>query len=534
MCVSTLAFAQADPDSLGYKLEHVTDKAQIDSLNQKLRAVTDKLDSAELKLASASTLPQLPDSLLPSFHKVDSIRNKFNTQADSLRNQYEQAIAKIDGPAQKLTGKIDSLQSLSLPTGKYTKKLDSLNQLRQDTQARFTSKLDALKSKTNGKLHELDLPSQYKEPLQQLTKNVDGLNLNTDVLKVPALNIPGYSLPNIDDIGDLASKAGDLGKIGDLGDLPILDNTLGNLPEVETPVGDLGHVTEQAKAYQDDIKNISQGNLNDVKELPKTIEEQAAKIDGVQELQKQSGVMEEYKDKLDVIKDPNAMKEKGVEMAKEAAVDHFAGKQEQLKAAMEKMAKYKKKYSSVSSLKDLPKRPPNAMKGKPFMERVVPGVYFQYQQKTYNLFDLNPYIGYRISGRFTSGAGWNHRYGYDRRTHLWSSRAKIYGPRAYVDFKLGKGFIAHLETEVMNTFVPSALNGNPDTGQREWVWGMMTGMKKEYKIYGNLRGTVLLQYNLFNPKYKAPYVDRLNSRIGFEYSLKKKIKKPKGNQSITN
>ena len=50
----------------------------------------------------------------------------------------------------------------------------------------------------------------------------------------------------------------------------------------------------------------------------------------------------------------------------------------------------------------------------------------------------------------------------------------------------------------------------------------MTGLKKEYKIYKNLKGTALIQYNLFNRYYKAPYVDRLNSRIGFEYVLKKK------------
>jgi hypothetical protein len=190
---------------------------------------------------------------------------------------------------------------------------------------------------------------------------------------------------------------------------------------------------------------------------------------------------------------------------------------------MDKISRYKQKYSSVSSLKDLPKRPPNAMKGKPFIERLIPGFYFQYQQKNYNLFDINPYLSYRLSGRFTSGAGWNQRYAYDRKHHEWSRQTRIYGPRAFLDFRLGKGFIAHLETEVMNTFVPSVIKISPsDAGQREWVWGMMTGLKKEYKIYKNLRGTVLIQFNLFNPKYKAPYVDRLNSRIGFEYLLKKR------------
>jgi hypothetical protein len=64
-------------------------------------------------------------------------------------------------------------------------------------------------------------------------------------------------------------------------------------------------------------------------------------------------------------------------------------------------------------------------------------------------------------------------------------------------------------------------------GSIEWVWSFMTGLKKEYKIYKNLKGTALIQYNWFNRYYKAPYVDRLNSRIGFEYMLKK-VKRRKG------
>jgi hypothetical protein len=496
---ASTAFSQTKADTAQQKIASASDKINVDSLTQ---------------------LPQLPDSLLPSFHKVDSIRNEFNEKADSLKNGYEHAVSKIDVASGKINHIIDSLQHLNLPTGKYTKKLDSLNQVRQQTTAKFISKADALKAKTTGKLNALDLPPQYKEPLQSITGKVDGFNLNTDFAKIPEVTIPGYSMPK-GGLGELASKAGELGKVGNLG----------NLPKIETPVGNLGDVskvTEQVKGYQGDVKSITSGNLNDVKELPKTIEVQAAKIDGVSELQKQSGVVDGYKDQLGMVKDPSAGKEKAVEAVKKAAVDHFAGKEEQLKAAMDKISKYKQKYSSVSSLKDLPKRPPNAMKGKPFIERLIPGFYFQYQQKNYNLFDINPYLSYRLSGRFTTGAGWNQRYAYDRKKDEWNHRARIYGPRAFLDFKLGKGFIAHLETEVMNTFVPSVIKISPsDAGQREWVWAMMTGLKKEYKIYKNLRGTVLIQFNLFNPKYKSPYVDRLNSRIGFEYTLKKKAKKQK-------
>lgn len=484
---------------------------KVDSIQQKLDSRLNKVDGITQKLDSLSPqLPTLPDSLMPSFEKLDSIRNDFNKEAFAIKDEYHKSISSIDGEAKKINHKIDSLGKLNLPTKKYTGRLDSLNQLRQKKTADFNSKVESLKSKTTGKLNSLDLPPQYKEPVQQLTSKVDGFGLNSDFVNIPQLDIPGYKLPKLDGIGDLGKLGTDL-----------------NLPKIETPVGDLGQVTDQLKNVSGDVKNIASGNLSDVKELPKTLEQQASKIDGVQELQKQSGVVDEYKDKLDAVKDPDKAKELALEKAKEAAVDHFAGKEEQLKKAMDQMAKYKQKYSSVSSLKDLPKRPPNAMKGKPFIERLLPGFYFQYQQKRFNLFDINPYIGYHISGRFTSGIGWNQRFAFDPAKDAWNKTGRIYGPRAFVDFKIGKGFIAHLEGETMNTFVPSTILGNPDYGHREWVWGMMTGMKKQYKIYKNLRGTVVLQYNVFNPKYKAPYVDRLNSRIGFEYVLKKKPSKKK-------
>lgn len=477
-----------------------------DSLSSQINS--DRLSTDSLR----AKLPEVPDSIRATYLRADSIKTEFNAEAQSLKNSYDSAVSRIDAPRAKINATIDSLENLKLPTDKYTRKLDSLTSLHKQTESKYSSKLAELKSKTTGKLDALDLPPQYKEPVQALTKNVDALNLNSETLQVPGLkgsglDVPGLELPNVGGV-----------------DLPNTDLSA-NLPKIETPVGDLGKVTENLKDVQGDVKNITSGNLNDVKELPKTLEQQAGKIEGVQELQKQSGVVDDMKGKLDPLKDPAAGKEKAVEMAKEAAIDHFAGKEEQLKAAMNQMAKYKQKYSSVSSIKDLPKRPPNAMKGKPFIERVVPGLYFQYQQKGFNLFDFNPYVGYRISGRFTAGAGWNHRFARDKKNDTWNQNAKIWGPRAYVDFRMFKGFMAHLETEVMNTFVHTDIkNQNYELGNREWVWGLMTGMKKDYKIYKNLRGTVLIQYNIFNPKFKAPYVDRLNSRIGFEYTLKKKRK----------
>jgi hypothetical protein len=50
---------------------------------------------------------------------------------------------------------------------------------------------------------------------------------------------------------------------------------------------------------------------------------------------------------------------------------------------MQKMLKYGEQYLSLSNIHDLPKRPPNAMKGRPLL--VYSGSHLQYQQKNYNL-----------------------------------------------------------------------------------------------------------------------------------------------------
>lgn len=447
-------------------------------------------------------LPQLPDSLHAHYRKMDTIRMEFNQEAQNLTIEYQTSISEIDRQANDIDNAIDSLERLDLPTDRYSRKADSLNHVRQQMNTRLTAKANALKAKTTGKIKNLDLPPEYNEPLQQLTANVDGFGVANGFTAIPQLKVPGYSLPRLEGFGEMS---------------PALA-----VPKIETPLGDLSQVGEQVKGISGDVQEIAQGNFNDVEHLDKTLEQQATRIDGVEELQKQSGVIDGYKGQLENLKDAESAKRKAADVVKKAAVDHFSGKQEQLKAAMEKMAKIKQKHSSINSVKNLPKRPRNAMKDKPVIERLIPGVYFQYQQKNFNLFDLNPYLSYRISGRFTAGAGWNHRFAYDRNIHELNSRARIFGPRSFIDFKLGKGFMAHFESESMNTFVPSVINGNPEDGKREWVWSVMTGLKKDYKIYKNLKGTVLIQYNLFNRYFKAPYIDRLNSRIGMEYTLRRK------------
>jgi hypothetical protein len=469
------------------------------------------IDSLQTKIDNIA-LPELPDSLRVNWQSVESIRNDFNSKADSLTNSYRQSVGVIDRQTGKMQHQIDSLNSLKVPNNSVTHKLDSLNQTRQKIEADFSEKVGQLKSKTIGKLDKIEMTPEMKGPVGEFTQKINGFSVaNNGLVKIPALQVPGYSLPKIDGLGNLPSTDKIAG--------------LGNLPKIQTPLGNVSDVTKQVEGLGSDIKNISQGNLSEVKDIPKAAEAQVGKIAGVDELQKQSGIADGYKQRLGTLNDAGAMKQQGMDLAKKEAVNHFAGKEKELKTAMDKMSKYKSKYSSVSSVKNLPKRPPNAMKGKPFIERVVPGVFLQFQLKNAWLFDLNPYAGYKLSGRFIPGIGWNQRFVYDNKASVWFSRSRIYGPRVFIDFKVGKGFLLHLEQEAMNTYVPSRFHKNTDLGKREWVWSTMIGMKKTYKIYKNLKGTVLIQYNLTNHYFKTPYLDKLNSRMGFEYVLKTRKKK---------
>jgi len=52
----------------------------------------------------------------------------------------------------------------------------------------------------------------------------------------------------------------------------------------------------------------------------------------------------------------------------------------------------------------------------------------------------------------------------------------------------------------------------------------MAGIKKEYRFLKSVRGTVFILFNLYDPKHKSPYGDVMNSRFGFEFPLKKRVK----------
>ncbi len=225
------------------------------------------------------------------------------------------------------------------------------------------------------------------------------------------------------------------------------------------------------------------------------------------------------------VKDPKSLKEEALKQAPKIAFNHFAGKEAVLQQAMQKLEKLKSKYSEFNSIKDIPKHKPNAMKGKPLIERLTPGITLQLQRKGDVLVDYNPYIGYRFYEHFSAGLGWNERFSIGKRVHL-SLNDRIYGPRVFADFKIGKGFSVRTDIEKMNTYVPAltATGYSTDKEYRAWVWSAFIGLKKEYKFTKRIKGNAQFLYNLYDDHNNSPYAEKLAVRMGFEWQMKKKIK----------
>ena len=125
----------------------------------------------------------------------------------------------------------------------------------------------------------------------------------------------------------------------------------------------MSEVTGKIGEYGAEVQGLAKGELNELKAIPDAAEAKAEELSGLDEIKDQTKVLDEYKAMTGKMQNPDSLKEFAMQEAKQIAVDHFAGKEEQLKQAMETMARYKAKYPNLNSISEITRRPPNEMKG---------------------------------------------------------------------------------------------------------------------------------------------------------------------------
>ncbi|MCU0397613.1 MAG: porin family protein [Cyclobacteriaceae bacterium] len=430
------------------------------------------------------------DSLIDTKLKAfDSLQVSSSRQFNALKDEYDSFNNHLNSATAKLQHQMDSLQGLGESWQPYQSKLDSLRSVHERKLSNLVNRADSLRSNVIQHIEDLKLPGELSSLAVPFTQTLNEFDITLpdasfnftlpDEIKIPSFRVNelSNSLPGIQDknlpgvSSEWKSRIGDLSQVNGVAtDLPSTEQILKAV---------------EGKASEEFIEQI--GALPEMPSIPSTEQETKAMM---------------------------------LDQGKNELVNHFAEQQEVLQEAMNQISSLKRKYSSVQSIYQINKRSRNAMHDRPFVERLVPGLSIQFQQRNEYWVDLNPYLGYRFNGRLTAGLGWNYRIAYNFDARQINKASTVYGIRLYGEYEIKQGIKPRLEIESMNTPVRTL----PDQkyNHREWVFSAMVGLKKEYRISKQVLGNAQVLYNLYNPDYKSPYVDRWNLRMGFEMHLKRK------------
>lgn len=506
LCICYVKTATAQVDS-SHAVSH------IDSLN----ATYSKFNPLD---SIAVINSNVTDSLRHLTRQIDSIEQWASFQADIVASRYDSLVTTINKTIHSLADQVDSLAVHNPVADKLRATMDSSRQELVQLKSKAELQIDSIKSKALRRIEEVNIPPEMQSRVSTLKSSIDksfaersngisarlkGINKSNPVsqsdltLASPVLN--NLDIPSIPNSSVVSSSAS------------IAKDPSGLIESTQTP--DLPGITDKTSSLSTSVQQAKE-----IKEQPidKLVQSKASSLSEVKEIQQNFKV-----ENMEALQSEQAMKEELKNQAQKIAVDHFAGKQQQLQGAINKISKYKSKYESISVISDIAKKSVSNTIERPLIDRVMLGINLQMSRRE-NAFlvDLNPYAGLSVTSLITLGIGWNQRFGYNWDLHKVNNDSRIFGPRVFGEFKLGKGFSSRAEVEIMNTQVPPATLPTGDPKNRQWVPGLFLGVEKEYTLIGPVRGTVSLMTRIINPNGQSPYGNIINMRFGFELPLKKR------------
>jgi len=536
-----------------------------DSLKTKSASVSDSLtlpafDSLKTSLTLPDTLAGLKGSLETGFNVAsltDSVKgfsNPLDTlkkpalPGDSLRNEVS---THIEGTQQKISESTDAVQNKA--EGVQTKIEDKATSVQQKAEEKVNKlsgkEVDLGKGETSPDINGIQVPDVGLPGNTQLPQG-SGLStpeLNTDVKLPETGNISQSINPDLpkmtdvklpDGIESVTEKVGEAGsKLEKVGEVKnevkgIKENGLdgvkdlpktAELEKITSKTEEVNKLTEEAGQYKDQVKEIKETGIEDLN--TESLEEEVSKMSGVKELDaqtkkakelagSQTAMLQRYSDKKLIQAE---LKRKSANVVNDQMKDFMPS----IKAKQADMVKAKKLSGNVVQTADSVKKikRENAMKGKPFRNRIVPGVTMQ----TFNgngemLFDLGPQIGYRVTGRLTMGVGGVYRVGVGKVNPSWVEDKDTYGYRVYSDFALIKGFFGHAEFESLNKPVQSPLS--PQEIDTQDAKGINIGLGKKYTISSRVKGSLMGMYRC-SLTGDLPGQSKFAVRMGFDYVFKK-------------
>jgi hypothetical protein len=511
-------------------------QARIDSLKQQVDSLTRKgtalLDSIEVKRKTVLTkIQSFPDLMRDSLRSrrdalsvpMSAIKELAIHKADSIGNNFSQITDKVSAIETKtmslVNSKIDSVTSLS--NGAKARALNVGNsKIVGETERKINSaassaseRINEISKQTGGKGNvpgSLQSPSfngNNQDLLDKLSVNgssnlklptpdVDKIDMQVPDIDVPAskLQIPSGKDINLESMNELKKNTEQATKISDR-----TTSYTKQVSKVRTEVLGKGNSMKQEII----TKNPAKGDLAELSKQDRAIKDAVNQI-------KASTNREEYKKQT-------------LARAKKLVATHLATQSAKIREAASKLNAYQNKAGAIIARKnDLPKKRDNWRRVKR-SERFVPGLTMQLQKPGGWLVDFNPSIRYRLTIYWSIGGGWNQRVQFGKVASSVGVK-NTFGPRAFSEVVLFKGFSFRAESEMMNARIPSAQSdGYKDVG----VWNHQVGIKKDFSFIGPVKGNAQFLYNLHSSSDIRTYPAKYNVRFGFEIPLKKNQGKKK-------
>jgi hypothetical protein len=498
---------------------------------------------------------------------VNAKKEKLQSKADSLKEKFKPdsataaKIHRADSTLKGVKSKLNAIQSANLNTllikppdsvtQKTNGKISKVKSTSDSLQQKLNEPVNSVQKKINEKTSFMDsLNMSVKDPITGKSANYGMEGVNTNVkdqlgkdMKLPDNNL---SLPNASKelnlnndlkMPDTKGLTEAEGKLKDLQSLPKEQlNQTGALDEVNELKGkakEVGQVTKKADVYKNDVKNINEGGLEKAEALPKEAEKLATNVDEVKGIQSEAQKMEAGKNVLqqyqDMVQQLNkeALESKAESVGEKEFADHFSGNEQKLQVGVANLNKLKRKYGNIPDSRYLPKRVPNQLKGKPLIERLVPGINMQvFQQRNLVNIDVSPFMAYRIYPRWRVAAGGTYRFQFNKKVHL-KQENPAYGYRLFTNYNAFAGFHLHAEMEWMRTITYNPYSQAFDPSySKHWVPGLFGGVWKQYKVSKKINGNFQVLYNFLYER-NGLYPNKLVMRFGFEFPIKKKVKLPK-------
>ncbi|HYF67530.1 MAG TPA: hypothetical protein VD884_05305 [Ohtaekwangia sp.] len=377
-------------------LEKDTSKVlTFDSLQQKLPVdSTNSINSNKQKITSLTDSLAAISNYKPdvAFGKVREIQNAMDSLTQKIRSQQDSITNLLDESQQRIQEKITGAPAeVTNHTNKINDKLT--------TDVKVPGGFPAEKLNV-----PLDNPALPSSAISELNIPETDIEIpNTDIPSVEDPNVPIPDTKGIDLPDELNTDA--LKEKINL-DIPESDK----IQEAKEKVTAVDSKLAVAEKYEGEVAKLKDGDYSSAEKAAEQAEQKAAELSGVDKLsgetEKLTQQQEEYKAMLQKYRDKKLQQEEVLRKIKNVANDKLNKFTPAVTEVQENIAKAKKFNPAVKSAREMAKRRTNAMKGKPFYERMIPGISLQaiISRYTASTSDLNWHLNSRVESPSASVA----------------------------------------------------------------------------------------------------------------------------------